>query len=143
MDNFLKDISLLFFRVTIGLFMMFGHGFGKLTKLLSGEEINFLDLFGIGNYFSFTLATLAEFFASALIVLGLFTRFSSLSLIITMAVAAFIAHADDPFSKKEMALLYLVSYVLIFLQGPGKYSINSLLKSKLNKSKGWLKFILE
>jgi len=135
MNIFLKDISLLIFRVSIGLFMMFGHGWGKLNRLLSGEEIKFLDLFGLGAYFSFTLATLVEFFASALIVLGLFTRLSSLSLITTMIVAAFVAHAEDPFSKKEMALLYLVSYILIFLQGSGKFSLNYFFSNEINKSK--------
>lgn len=142
MNEISKNIGLLIFRVSISAFMLFGHGLGKLQRLLLGEEIKFLDPFGLGSVFSLTLATFAEFFASALIILGLFSRLSSFSLIVTMAVAAFIAHADDPFSRQEKALMYLVSYILLFLTGPGKYSLQSWFNKKISKSNSFLKFIL-
>ena len=41
-----------------------------------------------------------------------------------MFVAAFIVHFDDPFKNKELAILYLVGFLIIFLMGPGKYSID-------------------
>ena len=41
-----------------------------------------------------------------------------------MVVAAFVVHFDDPFGRKEKAVLYLVGYMIIFLLGPGKYSID-------------------
>ena len=142
MNEFSKSAGLLIFRVAISAFMMFGHGLGKFQKLLSGNEIKFLDPFGLGATFSFTLAVFAEFFAAGLIILGLFTRFSSFSLIITMAVAVFIAHSGDPFSKQEKALMFLVSYVLLFLIGPGKYSLQTWMNKKLNKSNKLLRFLL-
>ena len=118
MSNYSSNFGLLIFRLAISAFMLFGHGLGKLQKLLSGDEIKFLDPFGLGAAFSFSLKVFAEFFASILIALGLFTRLSSTSLIITMGIAVFIAHADDPFAQKEKALLFLASYILIFLLGP-------------------------
>ena len=122
--------------------MLFGHGLGKFQKLLSGDEIKFLDLFGFGAAFSFSLAVFAEFFASILITLGLFTRLSSTSLIITMSIAVFIAHAADPFARKEKAILYLASYILLFLLGPGKYSLKTWLDKKILSSNKIIKFIL-
>jgi putative oxidoreductase len=122
--------------------MLFGHGLGKFQKLLSGDEIKFLDPFGLGITFSFALATFAEFFAAALIILGLLTRISSLSLIVTMGVAAFIAHADDPFSQQEKALMYLASYVLLFLSGPGNYSLQTWFDAKIKKSNKIIRFLL-
>ncbi|MCB0742635.1 MAG: DoxX family protein [Ignavibacteriae bacterium] len=122
--------------------MFLGHGLGKFQKLISGAEIKFLDPFGLGATTSFSLAVFSEFFASALIIIGLFTRFSSLTLIVTMAVAAFIAHSDDPFGTKEKSLLFLVSYILLFLTGPGKYSLQTLINKKFNKFNEWIKFIL-
>ena len=122
--------------------MFLGHGLGKFQKLISGAEIKFLDPFGLGATTSFSLAVFSEFFASALLIFGLFTRFSTLSLIITMAVAAFIAHSDDPFGTKEKSLLFLVSYILLFLTGPGKYSLQTLINKKFNKFNEWIKFIL-
>jgi putative oxidoreductase len=47
-----------------------------------------------------------------------------------MAVAAFIAHGDDPFSRKELALFYMVVYVVLLLTGSGKYSADSLISKK-------------
>ena len=41
-----------------------------------------------------------------------------------MGVAAFIVHGADPLAKKEMALLYFIAFVAIFLAGPGKFSID-------------------
>ncbi len=142
MIEFSKNIGLLIFRVSISAFMMFGHGLGKFQKLLSGDEIKFLDPFGLGPLFSFSLAVFAEFFAAGLIILGLFTRISSLSLIITMAVAAFIAHAGDPFSKQEKALMFLASYVLLFLIGPGKYSLQTWMNKKIKNSNKLIKYLL-
>jgi putative oxidoreductase len=121
--------------------MFFGHGLGKLIKLFSGEEIKFIDLFGISPFISFTLAAFAEGIASVMVAAGLFTRLGSLSLVATMAVAAFIAHADDPFARKEKALLFLVSYLLLFLTGPGKYSLHTLLSKKLKRSSSFIRFV--
>ncbi|MBN1302637.1 MAG: DoxX family protein [Melioribacteraceae bacterium] len=121
--------------------MLFGHGLGKLERLLEGGEIKFMNFLGLGTKFSLTLAVSAEFFAAALVALGLFTRIGSFMLITTMSVAAFIAHADDPFSTQEKALLFLASYILLFLTGPGKYSLNGLLEKKMNRLNNFWKFV--
>ena len=97
----MTDIGLLVLRVFAGLFMAFGQGFGKFQKFFSGDEIKFLDFLGIGMSASMFLAMSAEFFFALFIVLGLFTRFSSIFLIVTMFVAAFIAHGGDPFGEAQ------------------------------------------
>lgn len=137
-----SDFGLLIFRVAISLFMFFGHGLGKLSRLFSGEEIKFFNFLGTGPVISLTLASFAEAIAPLLIVFGLFTRLSSLSLVVTMAVAAFIAHSDDPFSRQEKALMYLFSYLLLFITGPGKYSLQRYIDKKLGNLKGIIKYTL-
>lgn len=141
MHNFSLNIGLLIFRIAISAFMLFGHGLGKFQKLLSGDEIKFLDLFGFGTTFSFSMVVFAEFFASILIIFGLFTRISTFSLIVTMSVAAFIAHASDPFPRMEKSLLYLVSYILIYFTGPGKYSLQTLINKKWKPKNNITKYI--
>ncbi len=137
----MTDIGLLVLRVFAGLFMAFGHGFGKFQKFFSGDEIKFLDFLGIGMSASMFLAMSAEFFFALFIVLGLFTRFSSIFLIVTMFVAAFIAHGGDPFGKMEMSLLYLTVFTTLFFTGGGKYSVSNLFADKFEKGNSILAFL--
>lgn len=143
MNYKLADIGLLIFRVSVGAFLAFAHGLGKFQKFISGGEIKFMDFLGLGKTTSLFLAMSAEFFCAILIILGLFTRLSSTAIIITMSVAVFIAHADDPFGTKEKALLFLASYILLFFTGPGKYSLQNLFALRFKKLKGLPKFIFE
>ena len=41
-----------------------------------------------------------------------------------MIIAAFVIHGDDPFKKMEMALLFLIAYLVIMISGPGKISLD-------------------
>jgi putative oxidoreductase len=47
-----------------------------------------------------------------------------------MLVAVFSIHAADVFAKKELAVLYLAGYVVLFFAGSGKYSIDQLMQPK-------------
>ena len=114
----LLDWALLALRIFVGVGML-THGFPKLMMLLSGK-IEFINFFGIGEKTSLILAVFAEVLCSLFVLMGLFTRFTVFPLIITMLVAVFVVHNNDPFAKQEMALLYLFHYLLIFVAGPGK-----------------------
>jgi putative oxidoreductase len=124
------DFILLLLRIAVAAFML-THGYPKLMKLLAGGEIRFADPFGLGMTFSLVLAVFAEFFCSILHAFGIGTRLAAIPLIITMSVAAFIAHGSDPFGKKELALLYLVIYVFFLFAGSGKFSVDYLISRKL------------
>lgn len=132
LNHNLIDFGLLVLRVSIGIFML-THGWPKLSKLLAGGEIQFLDPFGIGAKPSFILAMFAEFFCSILIILGLATRWAVIPLIITMLVAIFVAHAADGFQKQELPAHYVLVYVFLLLSGPGKFSIDHLISKNLNR----------
>lgn len=137
----MTDTGLLILRVFAGLFMAFGHGFGKFNRFFSGDEIKFLDFLGIGMKASLFLAMSAEFFFALFIVVGLFTRASSVFLIITMFVAAFVAHWGDPFGKMELSLLYLTIFTTLFFTGGGKYSVSNLFSSRFENGNKILSFL--
>jgi len=120
-DN-LPDFGLLFLRMSAGLFIVFGHGWGKLMNF-GTMSTQFPDPIGLGSTVSLVLVVFAEVFCGLAFALGLVTRFSALPLIIFMLVGAAIFHADDPWQKKEFALLYLI----VFLAGPGKYSLDRII----------------
>lgn len=123
------DLGLLIFRIGISA-LMFTHGIPKLIRFFGNEEITFADPLGFGEVISFSFAVFAEFICSILVLLGLGTRLAAIPLAITMAVAALIVHADDGFGRQELPLLYLAGYILLFLTGSGKYSLDWYFLSK-------------
>lgn len=121
------DIALLILRLTSGGFML-THGIPKLMKFFSDTPINFADPLGIGIVASLALAVFAEFICALGLMAGFKTRLCSLSLAITMFVAAFMVHFADPFARKEKAIIYLSVYVALIFSGAGSFSIDRLLK---------------
>jgi putative oxidoreductase len=127
-----SDILLLFIRVAVGSFML-THGIGKFENLFSGGEIKFGDPIGVGVVPSLVLTVFAEVFCSILLIVGLATRLAVIPLIVTMATAVFVIHINQGFAKQEMAALYLLVYVTLFVTGSGKYSLDRLIREKNNK----------
>ncbi len=122
-DNIPTNAGLLVLRVGLGLFMLYGHGWGKLMKVLGGN-FEFGDPLGLGAGLSLVLVTFAEAFCSLLLIIGYKTKWATIPLIITMAVALFFVHLNDPFGRQEKNLLYLAGYIAILCTGPGKFSID-------------------
>jgi putative oxidoreductase len=120
--------ALLILRVVVAAFML-THGLPKLMNMMSGNS-KFGDPIGLGKDVSLALTVFAEFVCAILLLLGLATRLALIPLIITMLVAAFVAHGGDPFGKKEMALLYFVIFIALLITGPGKYSIDEAIGGK-------------
>lgn len=123
------DLGLLIFRLFVGLTMALAHGLGKvpppqmLVDGVAGMGFPLPVAFSWG-------AALSELIGGLLIAVGLFTRPAAFALGMTMVVAAFVAHAADPFERKEMALLYLVACVLLVFQGAGRFSLDRIFRKK-------------
>ncbi len=122
----LGDLGLLMMRVSAGLLISIAHG---LPKALSWSERadSFADPIGVGPTASLALAVFAELVCGIAVALGLFTRLSAVPVVITLLVAAFIIHADDPFRKMEFALVYAIPFVTLIFTGPGRYSLDGWL----------------
>lgn len=122
------DLGLLFLRVTTGL-MMASHGYGKAMDFLAGRT-GFPDPLGIGSTLSLGLAAGAELVCALLVVLGVKTRFTAIPVVITMLVAAFVHHANDPWGQKEHALLFAVVFLTLVFTGAGRFSVDGLLEGR-------------
>ena len=94
-------------------------------------EIQFADPIGMGVELSLVLAVFAEFFCAILLILGFTSRLAAIPLMITMFVAGFIVHGADPFQVKEFALLYGIVFTALLITGPGKFSLDHILRSLL------------
>ena len=126
-DGRFTDLSLLLLRLAFGGLMIINHGWGKFQKLIGDEPIKFADPIGIGMEASLGLTVFAEVLCALMIVVGLFTRLAVIPLIITMLVAIFVIHISDPFKKMEMAILYLIPYLVLLWNGAGRYSLDAML----------------
>lgn len=129
------DTGLLILRLVFGLVLLYGHGFEKLSVVLSGQEIKFMDPIGIGASTSYHLAAFAEGVCAILLILGLFSRAATLILSVNFIVI-FIFHAfivGDGFSILELRFLYLFSFIALTLTGPGRFSLDYLLFHRKNK----------
>jgi putative oxidoreductase len=126
------NLALLVARIAIALLMLL-HGIPKMQMLLSGDAGQFPAVFGLSAELSLSLAVFAEVICSVFVLAGFGTRLASVPLIFTMIVAVFSIHAEDVFAKKELAVLYLAVYVVLFVAGSGKYSIDYLLQPQSRK----------
>lgn len=129
-SSVLNDIMMLLVRIFIGIAMIFLHGLPKLENLLSGEPIKFYSFLSLSAETTLIIATIIEIVGALFIIIGLFTRASSLILMLMMIIAAFGYHYSDPFSLRENSLLYLSIFTLIFAFGSRKYSIDNMLTKR-------------
>jgi putative oxidoreductase len=119
------NIATLFLRVSFGLLMFLTHGLLKLNKF-SEMQNGFPDPLHIGHRFSLILVIFAEVFCSLLLVLGLFSRFAALVLLIDVGVAIFLVHLGQPIDKFELPILHAAVYFSLVLIGPGKISVDGM-----------------
>lgn len=119
------NAALFIIRVCFAILIIY-HGYQKLSHFETMQH-QFPGLLGMSSTMVLVLAIFAEFFCGILLLLGLFTRFACIPLIITMSVALVKAHNMDVFGKGEAATLFLIVFIAILLAGPGKASLDSVI----------------
>ena len=129
-----KGISILILclRVFFGIIFLL-HGFDKLMNF-NQLSYTFPSAFGFGSYMTLMLSIFAEFCCSMFLITGLLIRITVIPMIIAMAVAFFDVH-DAMFPEGELALIYLIIFVILYFTGPGRYSLDYLIDQKVQKSK--------
>jgi len=123
------DLAVFITRITAAALML-SHGLPKLGMLFSDNAARFPAVFGMSSEISLLLTVFAEVICSVFILFGVGTRLAVVPLIITMLVAVLYIHAADPFTKQEPGIQYLILYVILFITGSGKYSLDYLLQRK-------------
>lgn len=122
-----SDLGKLLLRVSIGGLMVF-HG---ISKLYHGHDFikGMLTSKNLPEYMWLGVP-LGEVFAPICILLGVFTRISSLLVAFTMLMTFYLVHGMEGFSlsqtgglKVELNLFYLLTSLALFFLGSGKYSV--------------------
>ena len=129
-----KGVSflILVMRVSFGI-LFFMHGLDKMTNF-NELSLTFPDVLGFGSYMSLMLSIFAEFCCSLFLMAGLLVRVMLVPMIIAMAVAFFDVH-DAMMPEGELSLIYLIVFVILYLTGPGRFSLDYIIDMRLKKEK--------
>ena len=120
-------------RVVFGLLLL-SHGIAKVDDFAALSEV-FPDPLGLGSRISLTLAIFGELFCSVGFIVGAFYRLALIPMVFTMCVAFFAVHGGDSFAARELALVYLVVFVLMYAAGPGRYAADTLIAQRIRAPK--------
>lgn len=110
--------------------LILAHGLPTLKEFLSGNHDGFPDPLGLGESISMGLMVFAEFFCALIVTLGLYTRIALIPIIFGFLTAFFVYHGNDPFGQKELAFHYLLVFVVLFIGGPGKFTLMQIISKR-------------
>ena len=123
------SLLLLAVRIIFGILLM-NHGIQKWTNLQELSAV-FPDPLGVGSPLSLGLAIFGELACSMAFIIGFLYRLAMIPMVFTMAVAFFVIHGNDPFATKELAFVYLVVFILMYIIGPGKFAVDRWIRKAL------------
>jgi len=127
-----KGVSLLILliRIVFGV-LFFIHG---LDKMMNFNELSYTypSVFGLGSYTTLMVSIFCEFCCSLFLIAGLLQRLTVIPMILSMGVAFFDIH-DAILPEGELALIYFIVFIILFITGPGRYSVDYLIDSKFRK----------
>jgi putative oxidoreductase len=123
------DTALMLLRVVVGALFIY-HGSGKVFGDMGAFNAGVAKLGIPEPQFFGWAAALSEFLGGILLVLGLGTRVATIFIAITMMVAIFGALASAPFMAKELPIVYVAVMTVLFVAGPGRYSLDHALFSR-------------
>ena len=127
-----KGVSLLILalRLFFGA-LFFVHG---IEKMMNFEQMSltFPSVLGFGSYMTLMLAIFCEFCCSIFLIAGFLHRIILIPMILSMGVAFFDVH-DAILPDGELALIYMVTFFILFFVGPGRYSLDYLVDRRLRK----------
>ena len=130
------DLGPLFLRIGIGLVFLL-HGWQKFTEIGVSNFAGFLDSLGVplADLIAPVQATV-ELVGGVLLILGLFTRFVTLPLIVISLGAIWLVRTDIGFitpsenipgAGAELDTAILAGELALLFIGPGRYSLDAML----------------
>lgn len=129
-----KAISflLLFMRLFFGA-LFFMHGLDKMMDFNTLSQ-TYPSVLGLGSYMTLMVTIFCEFACSMFLVAGLLIRVMLIPMIVAMAVAFFDIH-DGMMPEGELSLIFLIVFIVIFMTGPGRYSVDYLIDRKVRQDR--------
>ena len=132
-DGITISLLLLALRILFG-GLLLSHGIQKWNNYAEMSAV-FPDPLGVGSNVSLGLAIFGEIACSIGFIFGALYRLAMIPMIFTMCMAFFVIHGSDPFAVKELAFVYLVVFILMYITGPCKFSIDRFISVPLSKKR--------
>ena len=134
-DRFSGKVSsllILVVRVVFGV-LFFMHGVDKMMNF-NTLVVGYPSVLGFGSYTTLMVTIFCEFCCSLFLIAGLLERVMTIPMILAMGVAFFDVH-DAMMPEGELALIYLIIFIILFFTGPGKFSVDYLIDTRIKKEK--------
>jgi len=123
------NVGKLILRLMLGVLMLF-HGYKKYQSGIDGIKMLMINN-GLPQFIAYGVYV-GEILVPILIILGLYTRISSLIYAFTMAAAIYLVHSSHLFGINaktgglliETPLLFMLGAIALVCFGAGKYSVD-------------------
>lgn len=124
------SLFLLALRIVFGL-LLIRHG---IEKFINYTDLcfTFPDPIGYGKDLALILVIFAELCCGLAFMLGLLYRLTMIPIIIVMGTAFFYIHEGN-IASGELAFSYLILFIIMYIAGPGKYSVDAIINKHLHK----------
>ena len=132
-DRFSGKVSsllILVVRVVFGV-LFFMHGVDKMMNF-NTLVVGYPSVLGFGSYTTLMVTIFCEFCCSLFLIAGLLVRIMTIPMIVAMGVAFFDIH-DAIMAEGELSLIYYIMFILLFLSGPGRYSLDFVIDRRFRK----------
>lgn len=124
------SLFLLALRILFGILLM-RHGIEKLYNYTS-LCFTFPDPIGYGKELALIFVIITEMCCALAFIFGALYRLCMIPIIIVMATAFFYVHGSN-LAQGELAFSYLVLFILMYIAGPGRYSVDASISYHLHK----------
>lgn len=130
----MANITLLFFRTLLCVELMLVHGLKKIANV--DEELKLLpNPFGIAPHLNLYIAIIANLVMPLFVITGTFTKLAILPILGITLTGYFIVHSNDSLAIRDIPFMYSLSFLVVLLLGPGKYSVDEMILKKLINKK--------
>ena len=127
-----SSLLILAVRLVFGV-LFFIHGLDKMMNFNLLVD-NYPSVFGFGSYMTLMVSIFCEFCCSLFLIAGLMVRLVTIPMIVSMCVAFFDIH-DAMMPEGELAFIYMVLFIILYATGPGRYSLDYLIDTKVQSER--------
>jgi putative oxidoreductase len=122
------DLIMLLFRVTASVQLKVVHGLKKIgfgTGIIESVP----NPFKLPNDINYGFAVASNIIFPLFIILGWYTRLAAIPVLVVTFSGYFVVHWNDSLLESDIPFMYSITFLLIALLNPGKYSLDSYLNN--------------